>query len=122
VALKFYLDTHIAKAAAVQLRSKNVDVMRCEEVNMAEASDEEHLVYATNHGRIMVSQDDDFNILNVQWQEVGRSHAGIMKVPHVFKGEAQISHTVQQVLFYVEAEQSGAVNYVTEIANHVIYL
>jgi hypothetical protein len=34
--IKFYTDTHIAKAVAVQLRQKGVDIVRCEEVGMAE--------------------------------------------------------------------------------------
>ena len=122
VALKFYFDTHIAKAAAVQLRAKGVDVLRCEEVGLEEAPDEAHLQYATEDNRIMVSQDEDFTALDTQWRQAGRSHAGIMKVSQQYRGEAQISYVVQQLLFYAEAEQAGAVDYVSEIANHVIFL
>jgi predicted nuclease of predicted toxin-antitoxin system len=60
--------THIAKAAAVQLRAKGIEVVRCEEVGMADATDEEHLRYATDNGYIMVSQDADFPSLNSEWQ------------------------------------------------------
>jgi predicted nuclease of predicted toxin-antitoxin system len=122
VPLRFYFDTHIARASAVQLRAKGIDVVRCEEVNMAEAIDEDHLVYATNAGRILVSQDADFIILNARWRQTDRSHAGIMKVPPNLSDEAQISYVVQQLSFSVEAEQAGAVDYTTEIANQVIFL
>jgi hypothetical protein len=37
--LKLFLDTHIDKQVALQLRAKGVDVVRCEEVGMAESSD-----------------------------------------------------------------------------------
>jgi predicted nuclease of predicted toxin-antitoxin system len=122
MALRFYFDTHIARACAVQLRARGIAVIRCEEVNMAEASDEEHLVYALREEHILVSQDEDFTILHAQWQKAGRVHAGIMKVPAEYSSEAQISYVVQQLSFYVEAEQVGGVDYPSEIANHVIFL
>lgn len=120
--LRFYTDTHIAKAVAVQLRSRGVDIVRCKEVGLAEADDETHLQYATDHGRVMVTQDDDFTALSARWRQAGRVHGGIMKVSHQYRGEAQISHVVQQLWFYVEAAQAGAVDYDTEIAGQVIYL
>jgi hypothetical protein len=122
VALSYYLDTHIAKAVAEQLRASGVDVIRCEEVGMADASDEDHLQYATQRNLILVSQDDDFIMLAERWHQVDRSHAGIMKVSHSYRGANQISFIVQQLLFYTEAEQAGAVDYRSEIANQVIYL
>lgn len=122
MALKFYFDTHIAKAAALQLRAKGVDVVRCEEVGLAEASDEEHLAYATVNSRVMVSQDKDFLVWAARWREAERAHGGIIKVSNRLQGEAQISAVVQELLFYDAAERAGAVDYVTEIANHVLYL
>ena len=122
MALKFYFDTHIAKAAAVQLREKGVNVVRCEEVGMAEASDEEHLQYATDNGYVMVSQDKDFPALNTQWQKTKRSHAGIMKLPPDIKGGALISYVANELFFYHEADIANAVDYQTEIWNTLIYL
>jgi predicted nuclease of predicted toxin-antitoxin system len=58
--LRFYFDTHIAKAVATQLRLKGVEVIRCEEVSMAEADDIEHLEYATANRLMLVSHDRDF--------------------------------------------------------------
>ena len=89
---------------------------------MADASDEEHLAYATNEGRIMVSQDDDFLTLDANWKQQNLQHAGIMYEPQHLQGVAQISYIVQQLLFYHAAEIGGAIDYQTEIANHVIYL
>lgn len=122
MALQFYTDTHIARAVADQLRTKGVDVVRCEEVGMAEASDEAHLTYATEQGRILVSQDDDFIRLDAQWRQAGRPHAGIMRVPPHVQGNAQVSYAVTEMLFYHDAEQAGAVDYANEIARQVIYL
>jgi uncharacterized protein with PIN domain len=122
VTLKFYFDTHIARASAVQLRLNGIDVVRCEEVGMAEALDEDHLVYASGTQRILVSQDEDFTILHARWMAADRRHAGIMKVPAYYSDEAQVSFVVQQLLFYREANEVGAVDYQSEIANHLIFL
>jgi len=120
--LKFYFDTHIAKAVATQLRDKGLDVIRCEDVGMASATDEEHLIYATEQARIMVSQDDDFTKLHYQWVADAREHAGIMYIPHRYQGESQISHLVKSLLFYEEAAQVGAVDYEIEIKNQLSYI
>lgn len=122
MALKFYFDTHIAKVAAEQLRAKGITVIRCEEVDMASASDEEHLQYATDNGCIMVSQDADFLILNEEWQQKKIQHSGIMYEPKHLQGKAQVSHIVKELTFYYEAEQANAVDYDLEIENQVIYL
>lgn len=122
MALRFYFDTHIARAIAEQLRLKNVDVVRCEEVGMASASDEAHLQYATDEGRIMLSQDDDFLTLDAEWKQQNRQHAGIMYEPGHLQGASQVSYIVRQVMFYNEAEDGGAVDYQTEIGNRVIFL
>lgn len=89
---------------------------------MAQASDEDHLQYATANSYVMVSQDEDFLVLDANWHRANRSHAGIMKVSRQYQGEAQVSHIVLQLLFYVEAERADIVDYAVEIANHVIYL
>jgi predicted nuclease of predicted toxin-antitoxin system len=77
-AIKFYTDTHIAKAVAVQLRARGIDVVRCEEVGMAEADDDAHLAYATREGRVVITADRDFLRLHKQWQAAGKSHGGII--------------------------------------------
>ena len=39
MSLSFYLDTHVDKQVAIQLRQKGVQVIRCEDVEMATADD-----------------------------------------------------------------------------------
>lgn len=74
--IKFYTDTHIAKAVAVQARRRGVDIIRCEEVGMAEAKDAEHLEYATTESHVMISADEDFAILHAKWQASSKQHTG----------------------------------------------
>jgi hypothetical protein len=85
--LKFYFDTHIAKAVATQLRKRGVEVVRCEEVGLAEADDVEHLEYATAHGLTVVSHDRDFWTLNGEWLSQGLHHTGIVLFSHRFHGQ-----------------------------------
>jgi predicted nuclease of predicted toxin-antitoxin system len=65
--LKYYTDTHIDKQVAVQLRQKGVDVVRCEEVGMAEADDESHLAYAAQNGLALVTKDAGFRVRHFNW-------------------------------------------------------
>jgi len=89
---------------------------------MAEAADETHLKYAAHERRVMITQDADFAALHTRWQHDGHNHAGIMRVPPHLQGEAQISFTVKELLFYHEAERIGALNLITDIENRLIYL
>jgi predicted nuclease of predicted toxin-antitoxin system len=84
--LKFYTDTHIAKAVAVQLRSRGIEVIRCEEVGLAEADDTEHLEYAVSQRYTLVSHDLDFLNLHAVWSHQGLSHCGIILFSRQFQG------------------------------------
>jgi hypothetical protein len=84
--LKFYFDTHIPKAVAIQLRNRGIEVVRCEEVGLAEADDVEHLEYATAHDLTVVSHDLDFPNLHAEWSYQGLRHAGIVAFSRQFHG------------------------------------
>lgn len=43
IKLQLYADTNIAKAVTDGLNNRGVDVVRCEDVGMAEAEDSDHL-------------------------------------------------------------------------------
>ena len=57
---KFYSDKHIPKAVAKQLRSRGVDIVRCEDVGLGDADDLTHLEYATREGCAVITNDTDF--------------------------------------------------------------
>lgn len=121
-ALKFYTDTHIAKAVAIQLRARGVDIVRCEDVGLAAASDLEHLEYAVRENRVMITNDDDFLALDKAWREQDRRHAGIIYcLPHV-QGIASIGKIVAECweLHRLIAEGAGTVE--EDIANQIVYL
>lgn len=75
---KFFVDTHVGNVALQQLRRRGIDIIRCEEVGLADAKDYELLAYATQQDRVMVSCDEDFEILHYQYLGSGQAHAGII--------------------------------------------
>jgi predicted nuclease of predicted toxin-antitoxin system len=71
--LLFHCDENVDAAIAHGLRRRGVDVTTAGEVGMLRASDEEHLRFAREHGRVLVTQDDDFLRLALQ-----QPHAGLV--------------------------------------------
>lgn len=77
MSIGFYADTHISKQVAIQLRAKGVEVVRCEEVGLAEADDKVHLEYAIENGLCLLTKDDDFLALHKQVVNQKKVHYGI---------------------------------------------
>lgn len=120
--IKFYTDTHIAKAVAIQLRNRGIDIVRCEEVGLAEAKDTEHLNYATTQKRMLITNDDDFLNLISKWRQAGKSHYGVMYcLPHI-QGDVAVGKIVHICLEYhaLIAGRAGTVE--DDIVNQVIYV
>lgn len=116
--IKFYTDTHIAKAVAVQLRQKGVDIVRCEEIGMAEASDTQLLEYATREQRTMISEDSDFAKLHAQWLETGKNHTGIIIVPHYYP----VGRLINELMEYHQLIESETGQLENDIYNQIIFL
>ena len=98
----FYADVHIALEAVHQLQQKGVDILHAGDVNMADAADNDHLAYAAQAGRVMVSCDEDFERLHAEWIMQGREHSGIV----YFRMSDQcksISVVVREILFLHDA-------------------
>lgn len=77
---KFYTDEHVPSIVVKQLRRRDVDIVRCQEVGLRKADDAEHLAYAVEHGYILVSRDEDFTMHHSQWMAEGKSHYGIVYI------------------------------------------
>jgi predicted nuclease of predicted toxin-antitoxin system len=118
--VKFYTDTHLDKAIAVQARQRGVDVIRCEEVGMATAQDFEHLAYAAAQGRTMISADADFTRLHAEWQASGQPHAGIIYIQPERKDD--IGAIVAALEFLHQAIEGGAATLEEDVYNTLRYL
>ena len=76
-AVRYYLDEHIAEDVATGLRNRGIDVLTLSEAEMLGASGEDHLAYAYEEGRVLVTYDDDFLRLAAQTEK----HAGVAFAP-----------------------------------------
>jgi hypothetical protein len=74
--VSLYLDVHVPRAIALQLRRRNVGVLTAIEDGSDELLDEELLERAHTLGRVLFTQDLRFKALAHDWQRQGREFAG----------------------------------------------
>jgi hypothetical protein len=73
-----YLDVHVPRAIAEQLRRRGVDVVTAIEDGSDQLSDEDLLDRATSLDRVVFTRDMRFKALAEDWQRQGRSFAGLL--------------------------------------------
>jgi predicted nuclease of predicted toxin-antitoxin system len=117
--IKFYTDTHIAKAIVEQLRARGVDIIHCHEAGRNEASDLEHLEYAAGEGRSIVTNDQRFRVWHEQWLEAGKHHAGIFIIT---KQKDNIGMVVGELLYWHEMIDGGAGTLESDIYDQVFLI
>jgi hypothetical protein len=120
MSLKFYFDKHISKRAAIQLGNQGVDVVHCDDVGLAAASDPEHLEYATNDNRAVVTHDDDFLKLHDEWTALGKEHGGIFFL--LSHTEGKIGVLVRELYVYYEMIEGEAGTIEDDIQSQRIFI
>lgn len=76
---RLYLDHNADPQVAHDLGLEGFDVVVAQDVGMDRASDEDHLIFASAHGRVLFTHDlDDFQRIAAEWYASGRTHAGII--------------------------------------------
>jgi predicted nuclease of predicted toxin-antitoxin system len=76
--LQLYFDVHVDKAIHDQLRLRAVDVLRAQDDDAAEMTDQNLLQRATELGRIIFTQDVRFKALAEEWQRQGKPFSGLL--------------------------------------------
>ena len=77
--IRLYLDRHIKKQLAIDVRQRGFDALTTEAAGMDTAPDEDQLAFAANENRaILTFNIRDFAPLHEQWTTAGRPHAGIL--------------------------------------------
>ena len=61
--IRFYFDENMPEAAATQQANQDIDVMTTQKAKRCGAGDLEQLRFATRQGRVICSQDKDFQVL-----------------------------------------------------------
>jgi hypothetical protein len=116
--LKYFTDKHIPKAVIDQLRNRGVDVLRCEDVDMDTASDQELLEFAAQEQRAIVTFDEDFLRLHHEWQQSGKRHTGIFRFGRYLQGEKNFGRLVTELFDYFQLIEKGAGSIEDDIESH----
>lgn len=72
------MDQHVKAAVTDGLRQRGIDVVTAMEDGTDRWEDEAILARATELGRVVFTQDDDFLAIADQWLSVGRRFAGLV--------------------------------------------
>jgi hypothetical protein len=71
------MDHHVSAAIARGLLRRGIDVLTAEDDGTADWDDDRLLERATDMGRVVFTQDDDFLAIGYDWQRSSREFAGI---------------------------------------------
>jgi uncharacterized protein with PIN domain len=106
--MRFHLDEHIPEALALALRAHGYDVTTSADANLLEAEDELHIEHALREGRLIITHDRDYLVLDAS----GTSHAGI---GYCHQHKYSVGQLLMMCLLldqsYTEEEMRGHVEY-----------
>lgn len=77
------MDVHVQGALTEQLELRGVDVITAQDDGRAENEDDELLEGATELGRVVFTQDEDFLAIATEWQQSSLEFAGIVYGHHL---------------------------------------
>jgi hypothetical protein len=98
VSLPLYLDHHVRSAVAKGLRRRGIDVLTALEDGRADVADDVLLARATDLGRVVFTQDDDFLAIADAWRQGGRHFAGVVYAHQLRATVGQIVADLQLIL------------------------
>lgn len=113
MAIALYADVHVPSAVTEGLQRREVNVVTSEDDGTREWSDEELLRRATELGRVLVTQDQDFLGIAADWLGKGRMFAGIV---YSHQERIAVGQLVQQLELLAKCGEPG------EFQNQVCYL
>lgn len=111
--LALYMDVHVPVAVTESLRRRGLDVLTSQQDGTATGSDEVLLALASELGRLLFSQDQDFLAIAADWQRDGRTFAGVVFAPQQGVSLGRLADDLELLLTCCEAE---------ELRDRVIYL
>ncbi len=90
--LRFHLDEHVSPAVAEGLRRRGIDVTTTLDAGLAGALDADHLAFARQELRVLVTHDRDFP----RWHATGIRHSGIA---YCYQQKYSVGELVRVLLF-----------------------
>ena len=76
--IRLYADENVDDRIVRGLRQRGIDVMTAVGAGMMGKPDSEQLSFATRNGLVLLTSDQDFLRLHLQWLREGKTHAGII--------------------------------------------
>jgi hypothetical protein len=111
--LAFYMDHHVHREITEGLRRRGVDVMTALEDGTETIDDELLLTRATELGRILFTQDQDFLPIATRWQRDARGFSGLV---FAIQERVDIGRTIEYL------ELIALLKSVDEMRNNVEYV
>ncbi len=108
-----YADLHLCGPVVKGLHRRGMDIVRGQDRGLCGKDDEVLLQDATNEGRLVLTNDQDYMAIDAAWQTAGRSHAGIV---YWHQSKYSIGEAITRVLDYATRTAPA------EAANKVHYL
>ena len=105
---RFLTDTNVAHAVARGLQKYGVDVVRVEEVALAEVHDLEILAYCEKNQRTLITHDNRIVEHHSDWLMQGRHHYGIIACHHTLQSDERSGEIIRKILEYHEYITGGA--------------
>jgi predicted nuclease of predicted toxin-antitoxin system len=110
--MRLYLDEHVPVALAPVLTAHGVDCLTTLQAHNLGLSDESQLAFATENQRALVTFNrKDFLSLARQWQDQGRSHAGL-----ILSQELPLPELLRRFRRFLQRHQAE------DLTNHVLWL
>ena len=113
MALRLYMDVHVAFAITAGLRRRGLDVLTSQEDGTRENDDESLLARATSLNRVIFTQDEDFLSLAAEWQANSREFCGIIFAHQLGPG---IGRIIDDLELLAKASEPD------EVRNRVMFL
>jgi hypothetical protein len=109
VVIRYHLDEHVTPDVADGLRRRGIDVTTTPEVGLERASDEVQLARAHAEGRVLVTRDTDFLVLNAR----AVAHSGIVFWHSKRKSVGRLIHDLTIIRRTTTAEEiAGRIQFV----------
>jgi predicted nuclease of predicted toxin-antitoxin system len=111
--ISLYMDEHVSGKITVELRRRGVDVLTVEDEGLKGSPDLLLLERATQLGRAVFTQDDDFLAIAAYKLEEGDRFKGVV---YVRQGAMELGHIIEDLEAIALASEDG------ELDNQVLYL
>ena len=102
-----YIDVHVPAAITAGLRQRGIDVLTCQDDGTIRLADAEVLARATQLGRILFTQDDDFLQIASMWQSGQRIFFGVIYCHQLAAGIGQIINDLALIADAMDSEELG---------------